>query len=578
MISSRDSADSWTPSASSPLLGGELRREQQRVHAQHAVHGRPDLVAHRRQEALLAALACSAISASSCARSSARASSSLESAERIGGGDPADRGELEVGPDLLAERLQGQLRSRPLPRGTARGRTVPRCPSRAPVPRTGTSTTCPGGPVAAAWPGRRRPSAAAPGTRPRRSGPSRDASRRSRPRRRGSRDATRRTAWPCRGVGPRRQELRAAPSPGRTPTRTRDRAGDVAPIRSRLAAGRPGRCAGQQSPDLDERSRRASRSVDRPARLRSRAARPAARLRGRGGRGAVSDGRGICWWDRGVTRGSSGDRAPDSRCRWQCQWGVEGTSGCASRHSWVGCRERARSTGPVTDGPGQPTPPGVSSGGGRMASVRGGPGGRAQWCQTGESDRSAARRAPQPARPVAGHAGARPTGPAAAVRVRQPRRARGDHGVPRGGVQAGSGPLPPAGSTRTRMAPMRWAPSRPSIRIDFPAVSAAHPARGREPGLGRGPPGPGTGLVGRGHGHRCRGPGRHRPGRRGAPDRVRGHHPGRDRDAVVTSDAQGRVTFWNAGAERILGRSAADALGRAMGDCSPAGSSGAATS
>jgi PAS domain S-box-containing protein len=35
-------------------------------------------------------------------------------------------------------------------------------------------------------------------------------------------------------------------------------------------------------------------------------------------------------------------------------------------------------------------------------------------------------------------------------------------------------------------------------------------------------------------------------------------------DAIIASDRSGKITFWNAGAERIFGRSAASALGQSL--------------
>jgi len=44
---------------------------------------------------------------------------------------------------------------------------------------------------------------------------------------------------------------------------------------------------------------------------------------------------------------------------------------------------------------------------------------------------------------------------------------------------------------------------------------------------------------------------------------------GADRDAIVSADADGRIVFWNAGAEATFGRSAAEALGQPLTDLLP---------
>ena len=128
-------------SASSPLLGGELRLEQQRVAAQHAVHRRPDLVAHRRQEGALGGARVLGDARPARWRDPAPAPArSFERPERRCGGDAADGGKLEVRPRLLAQGPQGERESPPRHPGLRRARTGRRSPAARPLPWTGTST------------------------------------------------------------------------------------------------------------------------------------------------------------------------------------------------------------------------------------------------------------------------------------------------------------------------------------------------------------------------------------------------------------------------------------------------------
>jgi PAS domain S-box-containing protein len=50
-------------------------------------------------------------------------------------------------------------------------------------------------------------------------------------------------------------------------------------------------------------------------------------------------------------------------------------------------------------------------------------------------------------------------------------------------------------------------------------------------------------------------------------DTARGHEA--DGDAVIATDAQGKIVYWNAGAESLYGWTPADALGRNIVDLTP---------